>query len=353
MIHVLIEESYSRNNRTGLVLEGIYSVTRRKRIAVKVCSSEKELENEPRIVILICASLKWAEETIAHFNARGIHPLIFGYQYLDTVYQYSSVMLTYTISTYMITKYLLLEDCGEIAFLGFNKDSLPDRLKFSGAEYAAEEFGVLCRPFYNCGDSLACIEEFRKSAAGVKNIVCSNDVIAVLLRCLHPKLLEGRQMCSCSGLKMSEYIPSAHPTTLINYYKAGVQLANLYLFLEKNAEISPTHTMLDMDICISGDDPVYFPMNIQPHSTHTVDFYGDPAVQEIDSLENMLLKCDEMDLSILKRLMLNVSYERIAELENVALNTIKYRVYAIMKNADICSKKKLVSLIEKYGLKFL
>lgn len=353
MVHVLIEESYARNNRTGLILEGIYSVTRKKRISVKVYTDETEIEGEPRIVVLICASLRWAEEMIAHFNARGIHPLIFGYQYLDTIYQYSSVMLTYTKSTYMLTKYLLTVSAGKTAFLGYNKDSLPDCLKFAGAEYAAEEHGVQCLPFYNSGDTVACIEEFVRNADGVKNIVCSNDVIALLLRCRHPDLLKDRQMCSCSGLRVSEHISFSHPTMLVNYYKVGVQLADLYLFLEKHAEISPTHMMLDMDVCIGEEDVSEFSPGGLLHSTHSVDFYGDPNVREIEALENMLLKCDEMDLSILKRMVQNIPYERIAELENVALNTVKYRVHAMLKNAETCSKKKLLSLIAKYGLEFL
>ena len=58
MITVLIEENYAKNSRVGLILDGILSVTRRKRVAVEVYTDEKKIKSKPRVVVLICASLK-------------------------------------------------------------------------------------------------------------------------------------------------------------------------------------------------------------------------------------------------------------------------------------------------------
>lgn len=74
MITVLIEENYAKNSRVGLILDGILSVTRRKRVAVEVYTDEKKIKSKPRVVVLICASLKWATEIIEKFNGLGIHP---------------------------------------------------------------------------------------------------------------------------------------------------------------------------------------------------------------------------------------------------------------------------------------
>ena len=72
MITVLIEENYAKNSRVGLILDGILSVTRRKRVAVEVYTDEKKIKSKPRVVVLICASLKWATEIIEKFNEIGL-----------------------------------------------------------------------------------------------------------------------------------------------------------------------------------------------------------------------------------------------------------------------------------------
>lgn len=103
MVHVLIEENYSSNNRIKTIFDGMNSVLKKKRLSLEVFKSLDEIKDRPRVVILICASLKWTMDAIKALNARGIHPLVFGFQYLDTMYQYSCINLTYTKTTYLLT----------------------------------------------------------------------------------------------------------------------------------------------------------------------------------------------------------------------------------------------------------
>ena len=105
MVHVLIEENYSSNNRIKTIFDGMNSVLKKKRLSLEVFKSLDEIKDRPRVVILICASLKWTMDAIKALNARGIHPLVFGFQYLDTMYQYSCINLTYTKTTYLLTGY--------------------------------------------------------------------------------------------------------------------------------------------------------------------------------------------------------------------------------------------------------
>lgn len=354
MIHVLIEESYVNNNRAELVREGICSVAKKKRIAVETYQNIAELPEGVRVVILICASLKWATDAIELLNERGIHPLLFGFQYIDTMYQYSCITLTYTKTLYLLTKYLLAENPGETAFLGYNEDSMPDRLKLTGVRFATEEAGIPLTVWNNKGDTLACIVEFAKKGGSAKNVVCGNDAVAVLMRSYYPELLENRRICSCSGMKISEFTDPPYPKTTVNYFKAGVRLAELYLFLIKQKEISSTLMTLDMDISVTDGKTIAdtgIPSAIL-YSSRNVDFYGDKNVREVENIENMLLKCDETDLAILRRITKEESYEQIAEYEHLALNTVKYRIHAMLKNAELLSKKELLGYISKYGLVF-
>lgn len=354
MITVLVEENYAKNSRVGLILDGILSVTRRKRVAVEVYTDEKKIKSNPRVVVLICASLKWATETIEKFSDRGIHPLLFGFQYIDTVFRYSCITLTYTQNTYLLTRYLLDKDNGETVFLGANKDSMTDRQKYVGMELAVKEAGTTYREVENNGDVVACIDEFMKNSDGVKNVVCSSDAVAIILCTRYPEVPTKFNVCSCSAMKFSERMQVKHPTACINYYKAGVQIAELYLFLERSDEINSTFMTLEMDLNLNdgGENSLSYESRGLTKSSKTVDFYGDPSVREVELLENMLLKCDEIDEAILKWIMADVPYEKIAEIENLAVNTVKYRIHAMLVNSGVQSKRRLVEILKFYGLKF-
>ena len=58
MVHVLIEENYSSNNRIKTIFDGMNSVLKKKRLSLEVFKSLDEIKDRPRVVILICASLK-------------------------------------------------------------------------------------------------------------------------------------------------------------------------------------------------------------------------------------------------------------------------------------------------------
>lgn len=355
MVHIFMEESYTGNNRAALVLDGISSVLRKKRVAYKIYNNPDDIPGDARIVVLICASLNFATSMIELFNSRGIHPLLFGFQYIDTMYQYSCITLTYTKTMYQLTNYIASDNPGKIAFLGYNSDSLPDKLKLIGVNHAAKELGYACRVFKSHGDVKACIEEFERECSDITNIVCSNDGVAMILRTYYKKLLEGRRMCSCAGLTLSGYIDDPHPTTVINYYEAGVRLAEMYLFLSKCEEISSTTMTIDMDIRIGGEtiSNKNFPIRSEIiYSNQSVDFYGDKYIMEVEDLDRMLIECDATDLVILDDIMSGKSYEQVAEERFLASNTVKYRIRAMLHNANVLSKKDLIALIRRYGLHF-
>lgn len=352
MVHILLEENYADNNRIDLIVGGIQSIVKKRRIGIKIYKSMDEIKDGTRVVILICASMSWATEAIALLNERGIHPLLFGFQYLDSMYQYSCITLTYTKTTYLLTGYLLSLEKGNTAVLGYNSDSLPDNLKLLGARHAAEKYGVPLKIFRNDGNLQECLDDFAQNGEDVKNIICLNDSIAVILDAFYPHLLCGRRMCSCSGMKISEFLVRQYPMAKIDYYKAGERLAELYLFLLRCGELSSTVMTLEMDISIGKENGGSFPpIGIEP-VCDGVDFYGDKLVHEVEGLEHMLLACDESDMDILRDILCDFSYETIAEKRHFALNTVKYRVHAMIKNAEVSTRKELVSLIEKYHLDF-
>ena len=353
MIYILLEDSYSDNTRYHQLLGGITSVAKKKHLEIGVYKSCGELPSECRVAILICQSLKWSTDRICELNDKGVHPLIFGFQYLDTMYRYSSIAPNYTKSAYRLTRYILSENPGKTAILGYNEDSLPDRLKYTGIKYAVEECRGEHSIFSNNGDVMACIRDFEKSAEGIENIVCCNDNIAVTIYNKFPHLLKGRKICSCSGLKISEYFEQPYPVCRINYYEAGVQLAMLYRFLTKESIIYSTVMTLDMDFLDNGtvEAVTAFPGSDDIYSREEIDFYGDNSLRDMELLDRMLTDADETDIRILKDIVDGKTYDDIAEALYMATNTVKYRIKKMADTAGVSSRRELAARLLEYGVK--
>lgn len=353
MIYILIEENYKENSRYLKLLDGINLIAKKKHAEVLVFQRTEEIPPEARVVILICQSLKWSCDRIEELNARDIHPLVFGFQYLDTMYKYSSIAPNYTKSAYRLTKHILSGRGERTAIVGYNEDSLPDRLKYIGIRYAVNESGGSYEVFRNHGDILACLDSFRKSAEGIKNIVCCNDNVAIMLYNRYPDLLEGRKICSCSGLKISEFFEDPYPVCRIDYFEAGVQLAMLYRFLIKEEIIYSTVMTFDMDFADNGDSiPLTTPESVDIYSRSEIDFYGDENLREMEALDRMLSLCDETDISILSEVTAGETYETIAEKHFLAVNTVKYRVKKMLDVVGCDSRRSLIALLSDFGVKF-
>ena len=356
MIRILIEDSYADNNRFHRILDGVSHIARKKRAEIKLYKKESEIEDGCKVVILICQSLKWSVDNVKALNLRNIHPLVFGFQYLDTIYTYSSIAPNFTRSSYLITKYILSRREGKIAVVGFNEDSLPDRLKLKGIEYAAREYGRELQVFENKGDVIKSVEDFAANSEGISNVVCVNDNIAVTIHQSYIQLLEGRSMCSCSGLKISEFFSTPYPVCRIDYYSAGVQLALLYFFLEKEEVTASTVVTFDIGFSlgktaldISGNA---FIEETEAYSRSEIDFFGDKALLSMERLDRMLTDCDEIDIKILKDITENVTYSEIADKYYMNVNTVKYRLKKMLDTVGAASKKELLEIISAYGLSF-
>ena len=352
MIHILVEENYSKNSRFISLLEGISLYLRRRHDEYKVYKTPEELPADCRVVAVICQSQVWSVDMVAKLNSMNIHPLIFGFRNLDTMYSYSSLSPDYAKSAYRLASNIIRGEPHSLAVLGYNPDSLPDRFKLSGIKYAVKESGGSCEVFENGGDIVACFESFRTRAKDFDKIVCCNDSIAILLLSKYKELAQDKEICSCTGEMLSRFLKSPYPVCRINYVMAGEKLASLYRFLSKGERISSIAMTLDMDFACEDTTPAFTPAHNAVGSGNKVDFYGDSEICKIELLNAMLLDADSTDIIILSELEGGATYEKISENHYISVNALKYRTKKMMKNARVSSKKELLSRLREYGLSF-
>ncbi len=352
MIHILVEENYSKNSRFISLLEGISIYLRRRHDEYAVYKTPEELPSDCRVVAVICQSLAWSVDMVAKLNSMNIHPLIFGFQYLDTMYSYSSLSPDYTKSAYKVTNHIIRGESHRLAVLGYNPDSLPDRFKLTGIKYAVNESGGSCEVFENSGDVVACFEKFRTRAKDFTKIVCCNDSIAILLLSKYSELAQDKEMCSCTGEMLSESLKSPYPVCRINYVAAGEKLASLYRFLSKGEKIPSTAMTLDVDVPCEGTEGAFSPARSSADVGNKVDFYGDSEICKIELLNAMLLDADGTDIMILSELEDGATYEEISGKHYISVNALKYRTKKMVENARVSSKKELISRLSEYGISF-
>ena len=272
-------------------------------------------------------------------------------------YRYSNVSIDYRDACYRMTEMLLLSDPSPVAFLGFNRDSIPDKLRLQGFEHAVEEFGVKSCIISNFGDVRACIGEYWLHRDNYKNVLCVNDFYAVLL--LQKLRREGvdpdeYQICGFGNTALSEYSVPSITTAEINYEMAGRCAVELYTTVEKMQNLEALTLTVDTEIYVRNSTRTVSFDSVDTKkpdiAQSPIEFYQDPSIIELDLIDGMLSACDKVDLEILNGLIRGESYADICERTFTSLNTVKYRIKKMISNANVENKNELIYRINEYGL---
>ena len=83
-------------------------------------------------------------------------------------------------------------------------------------------------------------------------------------------------------------------------------------------------------------------------SKRASDFFRHPEILSIISFENMLSKCDKLDMQILIGIMNKMTYIQLSEKLFVSENVISYRIKRLCKLSDIPTKSKLIEAANRF-----
>lgn len=362
-MHVLTGDDRRSNVYVDDILRGINKTAQQKKMSVSLVSSADALielckKDGARVAAIVCYSKTIAIELVERLYREGIHPLLTYIQNLDTVYPYSSVVLDYAFSFYRLLNASVRHGARKIAFVGYNQDSFSDsvhkNILLKIVAQTESEYRTECKIFANEGDVEKCLSEFIAEATDFDTIICANDIIAVLLSA-RLENYRNYNIIGFGGMLVGKKLEPVFSSTLSDFYAVGVNMVETYLQLNKMQEIQSIKLTLKSDLILSEKlRDINVENQLLPEATvksGVNDFYENDAVEEINKIENMLLGCDNMDLIILKCILNNEKYAQIETENYLAVNTIKYRLNNMIKNAGVKSRKELVELIRKYNLK--
>ena len=361
-INVLIDDYADMNLRSKLVINGVHEEAYQKKITVRTFFSvdtliEAMAKERRKFVIVISESKLNSEKVLWTLNEKNIHPIFIRMPFPNAYYSFSSIIPNYFPAIYHLTRMILNDFPEPSVFLGYNADSIADKNRLDGFIKAVDEYKVPHSVVTHHGDIGKSIDEFMDEIHKYKNIVCTNDVIALLLlRRMKEMNVEYIKfnITGCGNFRVGEYFKPSLTTITSDYYDLGTMAVNMYVFLFKKNQRQNMFINIDCRIILRESTHIKSKNNnkgpVPELFGEMVDFYGDNLVKEIDSLEKMLVSCDEIDKSILQGMLANFTYEKIAEINLLAVNTVKYRIKKMEKNLGVKSRRELLGIVKEFDL---
>jgi DNA-binding LacI/PurR family transcriptional regulator len=367
-INVLIDNYADITPRSKFIIQGIHDNARQKKLPLRLFHQPDDLtrtiqKESCHQVIVISESKLHSETLLRFFNENTIHPIFVNTQFPNTPYSFSYIAPNLYSAIYRLTKIILNEYPEPSVFVGFNEDSIADKHRVDGFIAAAAESGIPYKIVINTGNIDTCINDAIGEISKHKNYICANDELALLLI----KTLKGNgirpdnyNISGSSNMKAGALSKPSLTTVMKtnDYYNEGTLAVDIYIFQCKCKLKQNIFTNLDCKIVLRESthlkakiSDATLPPPPPPHDTiKFVDFYGSPSISRIDRLEYMLANCDEIDMDILHGLIINKTYEEIAEWNNIAINTVKYRIKKMENNLDIKNRNELRGYLADFDL---
>ena len=352
-MNILVEQDYRQNKRFTEFLQGIKCFAEKKKLSVAIDTNPADVDKSCKVLIVVGASWQWTQGCIRYFRNSPLRLIVFGFPNSgDLSRQCNFVSQNYEATMYKIASLLLRERAGDIAFIGFNPDSVPDIQKLRGAVRAAQDHRVKLDIFYNYGDIRRCIDSFLQKRGEYQNLICVNDIVAILVG---RQLSDARryQISGYDSLLLTKYLKSLFLTTSVDYRSAGAVTAELYSFLYRSEYDFEAAVSLNTDILLRGEKLACEqtpPFRAAGERAAKIDFYGDDPVSFVEKLDSIFRMADETDLQILRRMMNGETYEAIAEASYLSLNAIKYRVNKLKGGFGKLTRAEFIAMLKNFGV---
>lgn len=372
-LHIYVDPEYKDSIWCTQTLKGITEQASKKRYAIKYLDAEKIFntdldaffDNENRRILLVLStSIIKSKKLNEFFSNNGVHLLYINHQSQTNIHRYSNIIIDYQQSMKKIIEYL--NGCGKtrIALYGINEDSSTDLIKknvFEERTYMPDEYGNGTNIYYRKKDkdentSDKCFCDFLKYARSYDSVICSNDLVArLLIDALKKegiKVPEDLYVVSFGDYILAQIGKPTITAVSIDHEELGKQSVYTYSYLSKASKhiyiTSKYSPKLTIGESTANSPYVRSDKALPVIENSKSDFYNDPEIVSILTFENMLTKCDKLDMQILIGIMQLSTYSQLSERLFVSENVISYRIKRLCKLASINSKNELTEKANRY-----
>ncbi|MBQ8836550.1 MAG: substrate-binding domain-containing protein [Clostridia bacterium] len=368
-IKIYIHPEFKDTFWTQLSLKATNAEITRKRYTAEYLDAESVTDidfdkvyegDEKRLLLYIGHSVGGTPEDLKVLADHGVHVILLNYESSVLSGSCSKVLLNYRDGMQKTISYLTANRHDRIALFGINPNSSTDMLKDSYfVEYLRERGGNPTRDiYYNYGSISGCFARFAENCHDYNAVICSNDVVALALiqnlKEIGVRVPEDMYVTACGGSSMLSSVASTTITSVFaDQYELGRQAVLTYAYLYKNPCDVALSVKVEAKLTVRAStnydpDPGRDLVTTLSKQVPNVDFYDDPVIQKIFSVEALLLNSDDLDRGILDGILVGETYPSIAERLFTSENVISYRIKRMCKITGTAKKSELVALLAPY-----
>lgn len=351
--YVITEPEYSENYWNTKYMAGLRSAVREnKGKLVEVKFNDLDKINQSTIqdlrlpIIINGRSSDWIASLIPLVCDKGFHPILLASHNYTPQRGVSSLRFDFYGLYTSYFAYFAKRGLHNMALVGANKNNVSDKLKCQALNDYNKGYGKGKADIYYMESSMQdCLKSFIENADNYDAVLCTNDVVAIILKSmLRKSSFKGRlQVHSIWDSPLSKHISHQDKLISLDYNELARQAIKVYNFLVNNPEIESVATTVKVNMS-EHLEPVKSSY-LKPNENT---FLQDPSVKDVYTLEKLFSSLDEIDFHIINGILNGDTYDMIAERESVSLGTIKYRVKKMLELAEKNKREELIKLITKY-----
>lgn len=298
-------------------------------------------------IILNGRSPDWVASHIAQVSDRGFHPILLATYNNTTQRGVSSLSFDFYGIYTAWCRYMCKRGWHNMALLGVSPDNMSDGAKCQAFRDYNSRYndGHRTGIYYMEGSLQDCCESFLAEAAQYDAVLCTNDVVSIVLVSLlrQKGLTHSLHIHSFWDSPLADYLSPEIKMISLDYHEMGRQAIRLYSFLVNNPG------MESVSATVRGV-PFMDPETAEaPNASASENsFLRDERAQDIYTLERLFSSLDAIDLQIIGGMAGGVPYEQIAEQERIAVGTVKYRVKKMLSLVQKSGREELLALIDEY-----
>lgn len=333
-------------------------------------------QDTPRIAIVLGSSTAWINKVLDFFQEHQIMAVLIGDYASEHPSVAANICADYNDLVSTLVSHLEACGCKRLALYGSFKYSGADLQKQDAFCSAMRSRGInepekLC--FENKSNYKVCLAGFKPHMHEFDGVICVNDIAAVLLmeqlKKDGIKVPEQLQIVSCgSNTELAAAVTPPLTTIEMSDVDIGQTAVLTYRHCCNTFEV-PTKAKVSnrFSIILGGTSRLLEKCsnngNADSDATDgasadgessaealQINFYNDPEVVRISSIEKTLRHCDSTDLSLLKMFDAGKSYEEMSEELYISRGSIFYRLRRIEDNLKIRSHSELKNYL--YETKF-
>lgn len=353
-VYIVVENSFSRSTWTKNIVISLSENLIRNGIKHETLEYITTFNNtENNYAFIVGGNKYWVQKKIVFCKENNIYPIVLNSS-SDFVNYCSNIDFDYYSNLQELSIYLKTKNKSKPALYAVNPESNPNNII---KNYFCEIFHCNNNNiFYNHCSLRNCFDDFYEKIDNYDTIICVNAYAAIhLINELKKRQYPIKNILFVSygdAFILSKILSDI--TIITQNHKAyGKIAANFLKFLFDNPSITNLTVGVKCSIYESGKLlESYMPTIDKEFSHDSLDkfdfFYDDPDIKEINTVENMLSECKQLDLEIINLMLLDLSYDHIADICFTSTNTIKYHAKKLISSCGCKSKREFKNIISKY-----